>query len=146
LRPTVTTGTLNLPVGTQLPAHVTPDPAQDELIGLIRELSRPGDLVVTDAPIQVFLANRDIPPRLVDASGTRILTDHLTAEDAATYTKGARLVVLWVNRLERLPGYRNWVRAHYRRVRKWPGADWRRELYIAKDAGPSPTLEESPEP
>jgi 4-amino-4-deoxy-L-arabinose transferase-like glycosyltransferase len=146
LRPSVTSNNLNLPVGTQLPARFTPDPAQDELIALIRELSRPGDLVVTDAPIQVFLANRDIPPRLVDASGTRILTGHLTADDAATYTKGARLVVLWVNRLDRLPGYRNWVRAHYGRVRKWPGDEWRRELYLAKEAGPPPTPAGGPDP
>jgi 4-amino-4-deoxy-L-arabinose transferase-like glycosyltransferase len=146
LRPSVTSATLNLPVGTQLPARFTPDPAQDELIRLIRELSRPGDLVVTDAPIQVFLANRDIPPHIVDASGTRILTGHLTADDAATCTRGARLVILWVNRLERLPGYRDWVRGHYRRVKKWPGAEWRRELYIAKDAGPGPTPTALPGP
>jgi 4-amino-4-deoxy-L-arabinose transferase-like glycosyltransferase len=146
LRPSVTSAALNLPVGTQLPAGFTPDPAQDELIQLIRELSRPGDLVVSDAPIQVFLANRDIPPRLVDASGTRILTGHLTADDAATFTRGARLVILWVNRLDRLPGYRDWVRAHYRRVRKWPGAEWRRELYVAKEAGPGPTPAQLPDP
>jgi hypothetical protein len=132
------------PVMTQLPAQFVPDPAQDEAVRLIRELSRPEDLVVSDAPLLPFLAGRNLPSRLVDTSGTRVMSGHLTADEAITHTSRARLVVLWVDKLDRLPGYRAWVRAHYRRVRKWESGEARRELYEANAPGPGVTSPEGP--
>jgi len=145
LRPSFGSGELHwtAPVITQLPAQFNPDPAQEEAVRLIRELSRPKDLVVSDAPLLPFLAGRNLPPRLVDTSGTRVMSGHLTADEAIAHTSQARLVVLWVNKLDRLPGYRAWVRAHYRRVRKWPGEETRRELYVANEPSPDVTSPES---
>ncbi|HEY7514048.1 MAG TPA: hypothetical protein VIC87_06200 [Vicinamibacteria bacterium] len=131
---------LVFPVGTQLSARTTPDPEREEAVELIRRLSRPGDLVVSDDPLQVFLAGRDLPPELVDASATRILSGNLTADFAATHSAGAAVIQLWTRRLEQLPGYRDWVRGHYRRVRRWESpaearsgevGRWR-ELYVPK--------------
>ena len=146
LRPSFGKGVFHwtAPVMTQLPAQFVPDPAQDEAVRLIRELSRPEDLVVSDAPLLPFLAGRNLPPRLVDTSGTRVMSGHLTADEAITHTSSARLVVLWVDKLDRLPGYRAWVRAHYRRVRKWEGGEVRRELYVANEPSPGVTSPETP--
>jgi len=146
LRPSFGKGVLHwtAPVMTQLPAQFVPDPAQDEAVRLIRELSRPADLVVSDAPLLPFLAGRNLPPRLVDTSGTRVMSGHLTADEAIAHTSKARLVVLWVDKLDRLPGYRAWVRAYYRRVRKWDGGEARRELYVANETRPDLTSPETP--
>jgi hypothetical protein len=121
------------------------DPDADEVIRLLRERTGPGDLVVTDSPIQAFLAGRDVPPQLVDVSGTRILSGDLTTEKAVAGSRGARAVVLWADRLARLPGYRRWVRLHFERLRKWRPVGTRRELYLARDPASIPGTDALPE-
>jgi hypothetical protein len=132
LRPSVGGGRVvwTVPLATQLPAQYTPDPQQGEAVELIRDLTRPDDVVAADAPLLPFLANRDVPPPLVDVSGTRILSGEITAGKAAAWSSQARLVVFWGDRFDRLPGYRDWVQSRYRRVARWPTSAGRRELYL----------------
>jgi len=90
---------------------------------------KPGDIVVSDAPLIAFRAGRDVPPPLVDVSGTRIVSGDIDARKAIRWSAGAKVVVLWGDRLNHLEGYRSWVQDHYRRVANWPWSEGRRELY-----------------
>jgi hypothetical protein len=114
-----------------LPPDAREQRDQDEAVRCLGQLSGPRDTIVTDAPLLAFRARRNLPPGLVDVSGTRIMSGHITTREAKALTRGARLVLLWSNRLESLPGYRRWVRANYRLERWWPVRAGRRELYRA---------------
>ena len=131
LRPSFAEGGFSwtMPLATQLPAVSNPDPQQDEAVRLIQDLTKPGDIVAADAPLLAFLAGRDVPPRLVDVSGTRIISGAITTEMAIAESMDARLVVFWGDRFDRLPGYRSWVQTRYRRTANWRTAVGRRELY-----------------
>jgi hypothetical protein len=109
------------------------DPAEAESVRLMRQFTGRGDVVVTDDPLQAFLARRRMPPRLVDVSGTRVMSGTLTTEEAVRESGDARLVVLWAGSLEKLPGYREWVRRHFRKVKTWRDSDTLREMWLRVD-------------
>ncbi len=114
-----------------------PFQAQEETaIAAIRRHARAGDYVVSDEPIQVFRAGRLMPPWLCDLSATRIQSGNLSAGQAIAATRPARMVIFWADRLDRLPGYREWVRARYRLVRTLDDPRGRlKEIYVRD--GPS---------
>ena len=99
--------------------------------------TRPGSFVVTDFPYLAFDANRLVPPQLVESSQTRIragsLTDEVAINEASRFQPEA--VLLWWDRLTRLPGFKRWVDERYRVVRVY-AADHEAvtSLYLPADA------------
>jgi hypothetical protein len=57
------------------------DPTLVEAAAELRELTRPGDRVVVDQPIVAFLADRRVPPELVDTANSRFQSGSLTIAD-----------------------------------------------------------------
>jgi 4-amino-4-deoxy-L-arabinose transferase-like glycosyltransferase len=81
---------------------------------LIRQQTRQTDFVVSDEQIQIFLAGRQAPPQLCDTSFSRISAGYLTDEQAIRSSEGARMIIFWNGRLDRLPKYKQWVRSNFR--------------------------------
>ncbi len=82
----------------------------------IRTHTDPGEFIVSDDPLVVYLAGRQSPPGICDTSLARIAAGSLTLEIATRETAGARTVVLRRDgRLSRLRGYLPWVARHYDR-------------------------------
>lgn len=81
----------------------------------VAQATQPGDLVVSDDQYAAALAGRDVPPSLVDTSDVRIASGYLTAAELETTIQSANVrAVLFVSgRFDRIPGFRQWVRAHY---------------------------------
>ncbi len=75
----------------------------------------PGDLVVTDDQYIAGLADRDVPPNLVDTSQVRLRAGYLTAQrlEAAAQGPDVRAVLFYTGRFDLVPGFRDWVAAHF---------------------------------
>lgn len=103
------------------------DGGRDErdAVRAIARLTDPDDFVLTDAPYLAFLADRMVPPRLVDPSEARIEAGALTAEDvtAALRTYDPELVVLWTGKLARFRPLREALAAQYPVVADFGTAD-----------------------
>jgi 4-amino-4-deoxy-L-arabinose transferase-like glycosyltransferase len=84
-------------------------------VAALRALTRPGDLVVTDDQFAAAAADRDTPPELVDTAYVRLDSQHVSAADVEAIARrdGVRAVYLATNRLVRLAGLLDWVRANY---------------------------------
>ncbi len=81
----------------------------------LQRLISPGEQVVTDAQFIAGLANRDVPPSLVDTSLVRIQTGYLTTQqviDAASFSQ-VHAVLFFTGRLQRLGGFHAWVAQHF---------------------------------
>jgi hypothetical protein len=98
------------------------DPALEQYadaVNVIATLSGPTDFVVTDHPYLTFLAQRLVPPPLVDTSKSRIRSRSLRASEAVALSAqyDPRLVVLWTDRLRALKDFKTWVEDEYRLVK-----------------------------
>ncbi len=98
------------------------DPAFEQYadaVSTIGVLSGPRDFVVTDHPYLAFLAERLVPPQLVDTSKSRIRSRSLRARDAVATSVAydPRLVVLWTDRLRDLREFKSWVEDEYQLVK-----------------------------
>ena len=84
----------------------------------LQSVSAPGEVVLSDDQYVAALANRDVPPQLVDTSAVRITSGYLTAPELETYITRNRIhVILFANgRFDLLPGFRDWVAARYTQV------------------------------
>jgi 4-amino-4-deoxy-L-arabinose transferase-like glycosyltransferase len=84
-------------------------------VAVVRDLTRPGDLVVSDDQFAVAAAGRDTPPELVDTAYVRLDSQHLTAADVEAIMRRdtVRAVYLATGRLTHLAGLLDWVRANY---------------------------------
>jgi 4-amino-4-deoxy-L-arabinose transferase-like glycosyltransferase len=84
----------------------------------IRAASKPGDFIISDNPFAVALANRDIPGPIVDTSHQRAEAGQLTVADldSAKDYYGAKLVVTDGGRLQSVPGFSDWLSAHFRQI------------------------------
>lgn len=80
--------------------------------------TQPGDLIVSDDQYVVALADRDVPPELVDTSTVRIQSGYLTAAqlEAIVQRTDVRAVLFLSGRFDEVPGFREWVAARYTRV------------------------------
>ena len=102
-----------------------PDIRDQTLAAAVRAESRPGDFVITDNLFAVALADRDVPSPLVDTSHQRTDAGLLTVNDldAAANRYGVKLVLVDGNRLTSIPGFSDWLVAHYHALREVePGA------------------------
>jgi Dolichyl-phosphate-mannose-protein mannosyltransferase len=124
-------------------AHVgrggeTPDfsVAQD-VVGSIVALTAPGDFVLTDHPYLAFMADRLVPPWLVDPSKTRIRSRELTGSEITTAATAypSPVAVLWTERFRSLGGFRDWFEERYRPIkiygRKQEPSQY---IYLRRDA------------
>jgi Dolichyl-phosphate-mannose-protein mannosyltransferase len=98
------------------------DPAQQwhqDASAALLATTPPGSFVVTDFPYIAFAADRLVPPQLVESSLTRIRAGSLT--DSVAITEASRFdpqaVLLWWDRLIRLPDFKRWVDQRYQLVR-----------------------------
>ncbi len=57
------------------------DPTLIAAAAKLESLTRPGDRVIVDQPIVAFLADRRVPPQLVDTANSRFESGSLTVED-----------------------------------------------------------------
>jgi hypothetical protein len=95
-----------------------PTAQQIAIAGLLSATTQPGDYVLTDDQYLVGLANRDVPPQLVDTSSVRILSGYLTATQLqqAAQEANVRAVLIANGRFDQVPGFRAWVAAHFKQV------------------------------
>src|SRR4029078_11667484 len=79
-------------------------------------LTPPSDFILTDHPFLAAEARRLVPPNLVDPSRGRTRAGVLTDRDAinAATEFNTRLVLIWADRLRRLPGVPPWLDQNYR--------------------------------
>lgn len=84
----------------------------------LQSVSAPGEVVLSDDQYVAALANRDVPPQLVDTSAVRITSGYLTAPELERYITRNRIhVILFASgRFDLLPGFRDWVAARYTQV------------------------------
>ena len=89
-----------------------------EMAIALQGVSAPGEVVLSDDQYVAALANRDLPPQLVDTSHTRITSGNLKAaqlEDFMTRNR-IRVILFASGRFDVLPGFHAWVAQRYARV------------------------------
>ena len=63
-------------------------------VELLRDRSRPGELVATDRPIVAFMARRQVPGNLVDTAYLRFASGYLDADEVFRDLDGNRVRVV----------------------------------------------------
>lgn len=110
-------------IAGEMQLSFVPDLHDQEMTAAIRALSQPGEFWISDNPWAVASADRDLPGPLVDTASQRIRTGLLTVKDLDS----ARVAyhVHWVLedsfRLDKVPGYQDWLGAHFRAVKHLGG-------------------------
>jgi hypothetical protein len=92
----------------------------------LQRLTTPRQLVITDDQYIAALANRSVPPELVDTSSVRIVSGYLTAQQMITLAEQPQVgaVLFYTGRLDQLPEIRAWVAQHFHLARSYgPGQD-----------------------
>ncbi len=98
----------------------------------LQRVTRPDQLVVTDAQFLTGRANRNTDPQLVDTSNVRVNTGYLTPQQLITEASqpNVHAVLFYTGRLLRMKQvgvFYAWLMKHYHRVQKYyPG----KELWI----------------
>jgi 4-amino-4-deoxy-L-arabinose transferase-like glycosyltransferase len=84
----------------------------------IDRLTAPDTLVLTDDQFIAALANRDVPPTLVDTSAVRIQSGYLTATQliAAARDPQVGAILFSSGRFREVPGFIQWTQQHLRLV------------------------------
>lgn len=95
-----------------------PDAATAQEAAAIAAFTTPDQLVVTDDQYTAALADRSVPPALVDTSSVRIATKYLTAAqlEAILSQPDTRVVVLKTGRLQQVPGFMPWLDANFTKL------------------------------
>lgn len=95
-----------------------PDTRSIEMALTLQGVSAPTEVVLTDDQYIAAIANRDVPPQLVDTSGVRIASGYLTANELESLITRDRIhaILFASGRFDALPGFRVWVAAHYTEV------------------------------
>lgn len=115
------------------------DGGRDEraAVRAIARLTDADDWVLTDAPYLAFLADRKVPPALVDPSNARIRAGALTGEQvvAGLRDHDPALVVLWTGKLARLESLMDAIAVEYESVEDFGTVDkgLPRAIYRARD-------------
>lgn len=89
----------------------TPNELVEDAISLLRQVTAPGDFVISDDPLIVLLAGRNIPPTLTGADWRRLSVGYLTAEQLIALSEqyDASALVFWKERFDSLPTYVEWA-------------------------------------
>jgi 4-amino-4-deoxy-L-arabinose transferase-like glycosyltransferase len=99
----------------QVGPAMSPPARAAQVAGVLDSVTQPGDRVVSDDQYVAALANRDVPPQLVDTSFVRIQSGYLTAAqlEAAVQATNVRAVLFYSGRFNLVPGFRQWMSDHY---------------------------------
>lgn len=84
----------------------------------LQSVSAPDEMVLSDNQYVAALANRSVPPQLVDTSAVRITSGYLTTTQLEDFVTRNRIhVILFASgRFDMLRGFRRWVAARYTEV------------------------------
>ncbi len=95
----------------------------------LEAVTRPDQLVITDAPFLVAEANRSTPPQLVDTSFVRIGSGYLSDEQLTQLAEQSSVhtVLFYTGRLRQMRAFRLWVSQHFHRVQNYGNG---RELWV----------------
>ncbi len=99
----------------------------------VQRLTTPQQQVITDDQYIAALANRDVPPELVDTSSVRITTGYLTTAQIIAIAQRPQVgaILFYTGRFDNLPGFRSWVEQHFHLARHYGNGQ---DLYLR--AGP----------
>lgn len=92
-----------------------PSASELDMVTAIRANTAPGDVVLSDNQFVAALADRDVPPQMVDTSRVRIMSGYLTTEqlkDLITHNQ-IPAVLFATGRFDALTGFRAWVEQRY---------------------------------
>jgi hypothetical protein len=101
----------------------------------LQHLTTPQQQVITDDQYIAALADRNVPPELVDTSEVRITTGYLTTEQIIGIAEQPQIgaILFYTGRFDELPGWRDWVEQHFRLVRTYGNGQ---NLYLPIRPGP----------
>ena len=118
-----------------LPSDDDEDADALDLARALPELLAPERYLVTDSLMLAFVADRQVPPELVNTSSYRIETGQLNASQAIAWTQayGVEGIVFWDDRLELLPEYVAWVQERFRLDRAYGNE---RRVYLSHSPSP----------
>jgi Dolichyl-phosphate-mannose-protein mannosyltransferase len=91
-------------------------PAEDLNVAAdLARLTSKADFILTDAPGIAFWAGREVPPWLADTSLKRIDNHNLDTADVKSQVERhqVKAVLLWTDRLDRLPGLAAWLEQRF---------------------------------
>ncbi len=117
-----------------------------EVAATLRAAVNPERFVLSDHPYLPYLADRMVPPEMVDPSKGRFRAGVLTSEiaiDSAT-SRDVDTVLFWSDRFRRLTTFTQWVEDRYQTVhvlgpRVLKGRDGKdRSIYVRKDVNLAP--------
>ena len=85
-------------------------------VAALRDLPAEIDTVLMDDQMMAFVATKSTPPEMVDTSRVRISSGYLEPEILIELVEAEPpdAIMFWSGRLQRVPGFRQWVREHYR--------------------------------
>jgi Dolichyl-phosphate-mannose-protein mannosyltransferase len=117
-----------------------------EVAATLRAAVGPNDFVLSDHPYLPYLADRMVPPEMVDPSKGRFRAGVLTSEIAiqSALDRNVATVLFWADRFRRLTGFGQWVDEHYQPVhilgpRVLKGRDGKdRSIYVRRDVDLAP--------
>ncbi|HEV2032812.1 MAG TPA: glycosyltransferase family 39 protein [Candidatus Dormibacteraeota bacterium] len=115
-------------------AILQPARGVDPIIAVLQSRTAPGDLVLSDDQFATAAAGRSAPPEYVDTSFVRLAASGVTTADLAGNLDRQHVcaVVLATGRLAGVPGFSEWLRAHYTEVADLGGG---RRVYIRPGCG-----------
>lgn len=119
----------------------TINPTQQAMINSLRANVSARSWVVSDDQYIVSLADRAVPPELVDTSLVRIQSGYLTTQQLENIIVNEHVAAILFSTgyLSKLPGFQYWVEHHYTLVDQFDQAQF---LYVLGLAGsPSSTLQ-----
>ena len=108
-----------------------------EMASALRAATLPGDLVASDDQYIAGLADRNVPPELVDTSQVRILSGYLSASQLESLITryDVRVILFASGRFDMIAGFRSWVEANFTQIASFGDG---RALYMKEPQGPQP--------
>lgn len=106
-----------------------------KLVSALQRFSAPDEFVLSDDQYVAALADRDLPPQLVDTSFVRIISGYLSAAQLKDLIARDRIrVILFATgRLDQVPGFHAWVSRNYTPVASFDGGG---ALFMRKPLAP----------
>jgi len=96
-------------------ARRAPSASQLDMVKALQAVTAPGDVVLSDDQYVAALANRDVPPQMVDTSAVRITSGYLTTSQLQDLIRHNRIaaILFATGRFNRLTRFRAWVAKRY---------------------------------
>jgi hypothetical protein len=100
-------------------------------VAALRALPAEVDIILIDDQMMAFVATKATPPEMVDTSRVRISSGYLEPASLIGLVEATPpdAIMFWSGRLQRVPGFRQWVREHYRLYLSLGGGH---ELYLRR--------------